>query len=68
MTAGKDRDVPTAATRQELSEYDKGYLDGLLEASRHAGSLKRLEAYKEDAEKYLRSIGREGWSVNVRRI
>lgn len=63
-----DHDISSAAKRQELSEYDKGYLDGLLEASRHAGSLRRLDAYKEDAEKYLRSIGREGWSVNVRRV
>ena len=66
--SGHSSQIGSAATRQELSEYDKGYLDGLLEASRHAGSLKRLDAYKEDAEKYLRSIGREGWSVNVHRV
>lgn len=56
------------ASKRELTEYEKGYLDGLLEASRHAGPRKRLDAYKEDAEKYLRSIGCEGWSVNVRRV
>lgn len=61
---------PVAATSQErhLTEYEKGYLDGLLEGSRHAGSRRWHVAYKEAAQKYLRSIGCEGWSVNVRRV
>jgi hypothetical protein len=66
--APSDRDAHVAAQGRDLNDYDKGFLDGLLEASRHAGPEKRLEAYKADAERYLADIGHPDWSVNVKRI
>lgn len=57
----------TAADGRVLTEYEKGYLDGLLEGTRHTGIRKWTVTYKLAAEKYLASIGCEGWSVNVHR-
>ena len=54
---------------QELSDYEKGYLDGLLEGTRSAPSgMTWAEAYKQRAEKYLASIGLKGWKVNARHV
>ena len=57
-----------ATTGSGLTDYDKGYLDGLLEASRHAGAAKRLDVYKADAERYLSERGFKGWKANAKRI
>lgn len=57
------------AQDRELTEYEKGYLDGLLEGTRSAPSGKTwAEAYKERAQKYLTSIGLPGWKVKVRNV
>ena len=62
-----DRQELPAANRQELSEYDKGYLDGLLTGTGKKGGT-WADRYEKAANEYLKQVGFEGWSVNVRRV
>lgn len=54
----------------ELTEYERGYVDGLLAASYRTKNgdvvLRRGErTYKAEAEAFLHKQGHEGWKVNV---
>ena len=56
-----------AAKRQELSEYDKGYLDGLLTGTGKTGGT-WTDRYEKAATEYLKQRGFKGWKVNAKRI
>lgn len=56
-----------AASKRELTEYDRGYLDGLLTGTGKTGGT-WVDRYEKAANEYLTKLGFEGWSVNVKRV
>jgi hypothetical protein len=65
---GRERHI--AASKRELDDYEKGYLDGVLAfAYRSDGEVyvgrNRLMTYKAAVQRFLSKRGIEGWSVNV---
>lgn len=67
MTDGNSRDVDAAANKRELTEYEKGYLDGLLTGTGETSGT-WTERYHKVATAFLKMRGLEGWSVKVRRV
>jgi hypothetical protein len=65
---GKSRHDSIAATTESrgLTEYQRGFLDGLLKGTSHADDW--LATYTEEAEAYLERIGHSGWKVKVSRV
>ena len=64
-----DRQASTAATTGSgLTDYEKGYLDGLLRGTRPGGKPTWHEKYQDAATEFLAERGKKGWKINVKRI
>lgn len=57
-----------ASTGSGLTDYDKGYLDGLLQGTASLDNAKWTETYEKKAKAYLTERGFKGWKVNAKRI